>query len=139
MTAAAPPRGAFRVAERVYGEPDEFGHKQLLHAAGAVIPWTRAVDLGLVAEVDVPDGQVIVQTPVSLYDDDGTGGRVLVHRAGSMIPADEFERLRPRAAEQDSPDSEPPPERERPAPAERSRPGAGQRTRTTKQPGPDGR
>ena len=139
-------RAVFRVAERIYSEPDARGRRHLLHGAGKRIPWDEAVQLGLVSPDAVPADQLEVRLPVDLHEpDDRTGGRRLVHRAGSVVTLAEAERLGLRIGasgevevdeEAEVEKEKPEPKREAPEKPPARRPGAGQPPRTTKQPAP---
>lgn len=85
-------RGTFRVLERVYGPPDQFGYRQMLHAAGSHIPWAQAVAEGLVSGDALPAEEVPFTVPHNVYDD-GPDGRRLIHREGTMISLADAVRL----------------------------------------------
>lgn len=103
-------RGTFRVPERVYGPPDQFGYRQMLHAAGSHIPWAQAVAEGLVSGDAVPAEEVPFVVPHNVYDE-GPDGRRLVHREGAVISLADAVRLGlvapPADADADPTDPEP--------------------------------
>lgn len=87
--------GGFRVPERTYSAPDEFGYRQLLHGAGDEIPWEVAVAEGLVTGDAVPAEAVPFVVPHNVFDEAPGGGsaRRLLHREGTVISLADAVRL----------------------------------------------
>jgi hypothetical protein len=133
-------KGTFRVPERIYSAPDEFGYRQLLHGAGDEIPWATAVAEGLVAGDAVPAEAVPFIVPHNVFDEAPGGGRRLMHREGTVISLADAVRLglvAPPAdvAAEPAPDvPEPPVEAAEVEPL--VTPQVGKRVRTTKLPNP---
>jgi hypothetical protein len=131
----------YRVPRRVYSPPDEFGHRQLIHAEGALISFDEAVAAGLTKPGALPPESVPFTIPRNVYED-GPTGRVLVAREGTVTTLAEARRLglvsdtdeRPKDGAGDSEGGE---QSGGGDPATGEPAGPRSRPRTAKRPGPD--
>jgi hypothetical protein len=122
--------GTFTVKERVYSEPNEFGHRALRYKAGAHIPFEEALAAGLTDDKALDPDELPFQVHRDVYEDEPGLGRKMIVRKGSIVTIGRAKELG-LVAESGEPLEEP----RREQPKEPAKP-EGDKVRTAKVPAP---